>query len=101
MAVRGATAKIAVQNKIQEAFGNDYITMQDNKIYVWADDGAERVQIAISMTCPKVPIDTAAVPDDGDTSDWDFTDPSPAPAQAQISVDEQQNIEDLMKRLGL
>ena len=53
---KGSTAKVNVQNKIAMAFGADYIGEQDKKIYVWADDGGERVQIAIAMTCPKTPI---------------------------------------------
>ena len=53
---KGATAKINVTKKIIEAFGSDFVTEQDKKLYVWADDGGERVQIAISMTCPKAPV---------------------------------------------
>lgn len=50
---RGNTAKINVVKKLQEAFGNDYVGESDKKYYVWADDGGERVQIALTMTCPK------------------------------------------------
>lgn len=51
---RGAIAKTAVEKKLATAFGSDYIGEYDKKYYVWADDGGERVQIALSMTCPKV-----------------------------------------------
>ncbi len=50
---RGNTAKVNVAKKLQEAFGNDYVGEADKKYYVWADDGGERVQIALTMTCPK------------------------------------------------
>ena len=39
--------------KLKEAFGENYIAEVDKKHYVWADDAGERVQIAISLTCPK------------------------------------------------
>lgn len=55
MAVKGATAKVAVIEKIKQVFGEDFVGVSDGKIYVMADDGTEKVQIAIGMTCPKVP----------------------------------------------
>lgn len=55
MAVKGATAKVAVIERIKQAFGEDFVGVSDGKVYVLADDGAEKVQIAIGMTCPKVP----------------------------------------------
>ena len=54
---RGAVAKQLVIKKIAEAFGDDYIGEFDKKFYVWANENGERVQIAISMTCPKTPIE--------------------------------------------
>jgi hypothetical protein len=104
---KGANAKLAVINKLAEAFGNDYIGEYDKKQYVWANDGGERVQIAISLTCPKTPIEIANVVDDD--GDWDFSDSKPKAsavavtnaAPAEITEQEQQNIADLMARLGL
>ena len=104
---KGANAKLAVINKLAEAFGNDYIGEYDKKQYVWANDGGEKVQIAISLTCPKNPIEIANVADDG--GDWDFSDSKPKAsavavtnaAPAEITEQEQQNIADLMARLGL
>ena len=52
------------------AFGADYIGEQDKKIYVWADDGGERVQIAIAMTCPKTPI---AAENEAAHTAWDWS----------------------------
>lgn len=104
---KGATAKQLVVNKIATVFGEDYIGEFDKKHYVWANDGGERVQIAISLTCPKNPIELAvtAEPD----GDWDFSDDKPKTAQvavtnaapAEITEEEKQNIADLMARLGL
>lgn len=62
MAAKGNVAKATVIEKIKKAFGNDFITEIDKKAYVWADDGGERIQVALSLTCPKVPIEVDAVP---------------------------------------
>jgi len=59
MAVKGAVAKTVVIDKIKEAFGADFVGVSDGKVYVWAMDGAEKVQIAIGLTCPKTPLGAA------------------------------------------
>lgn len=87
---KGNIAKAAVENKIKEAFGADYIGVFDKKLYVYADDGGERVQIALTMTCPKtfVGVDT----------------PIEAPdvfQPAEISQEEQDNLRALIEKLGL
>lgn len=102
---RGSEAKIKIKKKIEEAFGSDYIGEYSNKIYVWADDGGERVQIAISMTCPKVEvgnIDLTSAAGGG----HDFSEPTivtaPTTSQpAEITKEEEQTIEDLIAALGL
>ena len=93
MAARGTLAKEKVGKKLQEAFGENYIGIKNDKHYVWANDGVEKVQIAISLTCPKTGIDggSAIITSGG----RDFSEP------AQISEKEQQDILDLMKKLGL
>ena len=105
MAAKGSTAKINVQNKIALAFGSDYIGEVDKKIYVWADDGGERVQIAIAMTCPKVQIDTPGGIDtkamDHDwSSDTVITKPTPT-VKVEITEEETQRIADMMAKFGL
>ena len=59
MAVKGAVAKTVVIDKIKEVFGDDFAGVSEGKIYVWAMDGTEKVQICISMTCPKTPFNAA------------------------------------------
>ena len=105
---KGAIAKEEVVKKISEAFGSSFIGEFDKKVYVWANDGGEQVQIAISLTCPKNPIqvDDSVSLDDGDL---DFTDDTPKTSKVAVSVappaeiteDEKKNIVDLMKKLGL
>lgn len=61
MAAKGNVAKTTVIEKIKQVFGDDFIAEVDKKAYVWADDGGERIQIAIALTCPKVPIEAPNV----------------------------------------
>lgn len=103
---KGSIAKENVTKKIMAAFGADFVAEQDKKLYVWADDGGERVQIAIAMTCPKNPIEVDASISDG--GDWDFSDtPKSAPvaitsaAPAEITEEEKENIATIMAKLGL
>ena len=105
---KGAIAKQEVINKIAAAFGDSYIGEYDRKQYVWANENGERVQIAITLTCPKTPIEIASnVSDDG--GDWNFTDDTPKAtpvavsnaAPAEITEAEKQNIADLLLKLGL
>ena len=105
---KGAIAKEEVVKKISEAFGSNCIGEFDKKVYVWANDGGEQVQIAISLTCPKNPIqvDTTVPTNAGD---WDFSD-NPIvnttvavanAAPAEITEEEKANIADLLLKLGL
>lgn len=109
---RGTMAKTNVIKTLEEAFGSNYIGEVDKKIYVWADDGGEKVQIAIALTCPKtfVEADNAATPVVSDNSNtsvpatgWNFDDePTPVVAKkVEISEEEKKNIADIMARLGL
>lgn len=103
---KGAIAKVEVTKKIAQAFGADYIGEVDKKLYVWANENGERVQIAITMTCPKVQIDVADIGySDEPGGDWDFSDPVVAPAApakpAEITQEEADRVAALMEKLGL
>lgn len=101
---KGANAKNAVINKIAMAFGTDYIGEIDKKVYVWADDGGEKVQIAIALTCPKNPVEAGGV-SAAPASGWDFSDKAVTASipvsKAEITPEEQARIADMMSRLGL
>lgn len=102
---RGSLAKEQVEKKIIEAFGGDYVGTIDKKIYVWANDGSERVQIAISMTCPKNPIEaggvSAPISTDGFGLDFDNMPAAPAKADLEYTQEEKDTINDLISKLGL
>ena len=102
---KGAQAKEAVVNKIRAAFGDNYIGEYDKKWYVWSQENGERVQIAISLTCPKVLVEVSNAPA---TGDFNFEDDSPNVVvaaggyqPAEITEDERDKVRDLMKSLGL
>lgn len=96
MAIKGAIAKELVAKKIAEAFGEDYLGEQDKKIYVQAYEGGEKVQVAISMTCPKNPIG-------GMNFEMIQTVDTVMPQQpsVEISENEQSKIDELMNMLGI
>jgi hypothetical protein len=98
---RGATAKQNVENIIRNAFGADFIGISDKKLYVAADDGGEKVQICLSLTCPKVPLGANAnegldfenMPDNITTGTEHKT--------AEITSEETENIRKILAQLGL
>ena len=100
---KGNLAKKNVINKLASAFGADYIGEYNGKYYVWAQDEGEKVQIALSLTCPKAQVGiTTPITNGG----FDFSGENEviAPADfqpAEITQEEQDNIAELMARLGL
>ena len=96
---RGNIAKEKVTKKIIEVFGKDFITETDKKLYLWADDGGEKVQIAISMTCPKNPVGEVPIMTASDSA-FEVS-ATPAPTNVEITAEETETLEALMKKLGL
>lgn len=104
MATKGTIAKENVTKKIAEIFGDDYVGEFDKKLYVWADDGGNRIQISIALTCPKV---YRGVEETGNP-ELNFDDDAPAAADApsgfspaDITQEEQDTLAELMAKLGL
>ena len=103
---RGALGKDQVEKKIIKAFDADYIATIDKKIYVWADDGGDRVQIAISMTCPTTQIEStnsqsAPISTDGFGINFDdMLAPSTKP-NLEYTQEEKDTINKLIAELGL
>lgn len=101
---KGALAKEDVARRIQAAFGQDWVGEYEKKWYVWGNENGEKVQICISMTCPKNPIGQVVQNFEEDTSDWDFSEPSIKPQNyepAAVTQEEVDNIQKMMERLGL
>ena len=103
---KGAVAKENVVNIIKHAFGENYVGDDGKKFYVWSEEGGEPVQVAIALTCPKVPYGTDATPTGAvkvnNGFDWSMGSQEQAPASpAEITEDEKANIARLMESLGL
>lgn len=101
MAVKGALAKELIIKKLAEAFGEDWIGEVDKKYYVWSKENGERVQIAITLTCPKVMVDTGAASAVASEENWDFSDIPEKKENVEISDKEKETIKLLMDQLGL
>ena len=103
---KGAEAKQRIADKMAEVFGSDWIGEYEKKYYVWSSENGERTQVAISMTCPKVPIEVSATILE-DNSNWDWGNSSTSntipstQSSAEITEEEKKNLADLMAKLGL
>lgn len=101
MATKGTIAKQNVVNTIAKAFGSDYIGEFEKKLYIWADDGGQRIQVSIALTCPKVYRGV----EETDTNEMNFeeTAATTTPAgfkPAEITEQEQETLANLMAKLG-
>ena len=105
MATKGSIAKQNLIDKFIAAVGEDnYVGTSDNKYYFWSTENGERIQIAVALTCPKVPMAKAGNLD-FDTG-RNFENIAAAPAvnnnpTTEISEAEKKNIADLLASLGL
>lgn len=99
---KGQIAKQKATEIIAKAFGDNYIGEFDRKLYIWANDGAEKVQIAIALTCPKV---YRGIEETSPTAlnfdDDDDANSSTSFKPAEISQEEQDTLAEMMAKLGL
>lgn len=102
MAVRGTLAKQNVENKIKEIFGDDFIGVADKKLYVFSDDGGQKIQIAISLTCPKVGIETDSAAPSWNNAPFDWSSTStPKNDPLDLTPAEEETVAQLIAKLGL
>ena len=96
---RGNIAKEAVIATIKEAFGGKFLGEKDKKYYVVADDGENgAVQIAISLTCPKVGLD---IEGNGFVDDTGLMGTYTGEPVIEITPEEEENIQTLIKKLNI
>ena len=93
---KGTLAKENLIKQIAAALpAGSFIGEFDKKYYFWSEENGEKVQIAMSLTCPKNPVGGGIV----------FSSPTTvAPTKretVEISEEEQDNIRALMEKLGL
>ena len=101
---KGSIAKTKIAEKIKNLYGADYVGEAGGKYYIYESDGGEKVQIAISLTCPKNPIGTVDMSSAfGDGLDFEA---EPIVVQtkfepAEITEQEIENLATMMSKLGL
>lgn len=98
---KGQESKDRVKQKIIEAFGADYVGEFDKKLYVWTEEGGQRSQVCIAMTCPKVFKGEGEV---AAPSVLNFEDEGDFPAATkpvEVTPEEKESLQELMNRLGL
>lgn len=105
---RGSEAKEWVAKKIIECFGQENVIEYDKKLYITTKENGEKIQICIAMTCPKTLVGVEATPAKSAFSGGlDFESMGAATATpetfkpAEITPDEKETVQDLMRRLGL
>lgn len=103
---KGTEAKRVLMQKIISALSDCYVGEVDKKFYFNSMENGERVQVCLSMTCPKVPIEDGATPVENTTPtgnfDWSGGTAAPAPqAPVEISKEDDEQVSALMRRLGI
>lgn len=94
---KGSIAKENLLKRFATAVGEDYICEKDKKFYFWSTENGERVQVAISMTVPKTPVEC-----NSPGGDLNFDTEAPAPAKpVEMGEDEKATLSRLMEELGL
>ena len=104
MATRAAetAAKEEAFQRIAKEFGTDTVGIYDKKLYVNIMKDGSPVQIAISLTCPKIPVGIVGKSDSINFEDTTLPEVAPTRfSPAEYTPEERQTIEDLMKALGL
>ena len=103
---KGAIAKENLINELKTKFGDKFIGVYDKKVYILSEENGEPVQIALSLTCPKTPVEATGNLDFGQGRDFSGNPGATAAAPIQtrtteISEEEQETVRQLMRRLGL
>lgn len=94
---KGSIAKENLIKRFATAVGEDFICEKDKKFYFWSTENGERVQVAVSMTVPKTPIECTAP---GGDLNFD-NDNIPEVVTVEMNRDEKETLDRLMAELGL
>lgn len=106
---KGDIAKAEITQKIIECFGQENVITANKKVYINTKENGEPIQIALAMTYTKTPVGAVATEAVATAkAGVDFgafgLDPAPAPSAyqpAEITPEERQTVQDLMRSLGL
>lgn len=100
---RGTKAKEEAVKIIANAFGERYLGVYDKKYYIAMNEDGQYIQIAISLTCPKTPVENFGSMDFGN-NELNFEDGAtiqPTKKATEISPEEEENLKALIEKLGL
>ena len=99
---KGTEAKANLINKLIQAVGEDYLGEYDKKHYFWSTENGEKIQIAVSMTCPKNPVAVIETQSDLNFEDMDNKEVRPTKFEpAEITQEEENKVAELIAKLGL
>ena len=98
---KGTESKNKIAAKIKEIFGNDYAGTDGTKHYIWCMENGERIQIAISMTCPKTMFGEQSVTTTAVNSPSAFDLDAPNYQRAEITPEETERLATMLAKLGL
>lgn len=95
MAKRGDMARQAAMDTIVKAFGDNFVTIDNKKIYVNVKEGNELIQFSIALTMPKTPIE-------GNSGAFNVENGvKVAPTPVELSAEDAAHVEELKRRLGI
>lgn len=106
---KGNEAKNFILNKLQECFGEDFLGESNKKYYVLAPEDGNKIQIAITLTCPKteavnftaVPTTSASTPARGKRATCAWDEDIVPQEIIELTQEEKDNIEKLKKEFNL
>lgn len=106
---KGTEAKKFLMQKIITALSDCYVGEVDKKFYFNSMENGECVQVCLSMTCPKTPIEGnrssgSITMNSTPTGNFDWSGDTVAPAPAapiEISSEEDAQVTELMRKLGI
>lgn len=106
MTRKGELAKEQAISIIKNAFGEDFVLIQDKKIYVNVEENGEKIQFAISLTQPKKPFINVSNPVNeklftGEDESEGFLLKEPNPDREEQKRIQEENVRKLKERLGL
>lgn len=101
---KGAVAKEAIYAKILETFEGSFMYNNGKELRIPFDEGNGEVQIKVALTCAKDNVSPTgeALEPAATASEPVATSSFPAPkTKSEPTPEEKQNVEDLLKALGL
>lgn len=103
MAARGSIAKENIKNTLIETFGDKFLGEVGGKLFVLSQENGQDIQIAISLTCPKVGIDLGTPSYGNDFVDGfnSNTNLSSANIGIEFTKAEEETIQELIRKLNL